>query len=71
MKRDDFEMRFQPARTEQGRSLPDNRGDTPGNSSWEVYRPKNVIFLTRFKTWTLKSIPLLHTWQRQRLERQP
>ena len=39
MKRDGFEMRFQPARTEQGRSLPDNRGDTPGNSSWGVYRP--------------------------------
>ena len=63
MKRDDFEMRFQPARTEQGRSLPDNRGEPPGNSWWGVcrpvfqIRPKNVIFITRFQTWTLKFIP--------------
>ena len=63
MKRDDFEMRFQPARTEQGRSLPDNREEPPGNSWWGVcrpvfqIRPKNVIFITRFQTWTLKFIP--------------
>ena len=63
MKRDDFEMRFQPARTEQGRSLPDNRGEPPGNSWWGVcrpvfqIRPKNFIFNTRFQTWTLKFIP--------------
>ena len=56
-------MRFQPARTEQGRSLPDNRGEPPGNSWWGVcrpvfqIRPKNVIFITRFQTWTLKFIP--------------
>ena len=44
------------------------RGGTPGNSwrgcaarfskSWTYFRPKNVIFQTRFQTRPLKSIPV-------------
>ena len=44
------------------------RGGTPKNSwwgcaaqfskSWPYYRPKHVIFHTRFQTWPLKSMPV-------------
>ena len=43
-------------------------GGTPGKSWWgyaarssksgHYFRPKNVIFVTRFQTWPLKSIPV-------------
>ena len=48
--------------------IPKGIGGTPRNSwwgcaarfskSWPYFRPKNVIFHTRFLTWPLKSIPI-------------
>ena len=56
------------------RSVP---GGTPGNSwrgcaarffkSWPDFRPKNVIFHTRFRTRPLKSIPIFRPGFRQKL----
>ena len=47
--------------------LREGQGGTPGKSWWgyaarssksgPYFRPKNVIFLTRFQTWPLKSLP--------------
>ena len=74
LKRDSLEMRFQPAL--QVCSLLDNRGVLlgileggvpPGSPNPDPYfRPKNVIILTRFQSWTQKSTRF-HTWQRQKL----
>ena len=46
-----------------------SRGGTPGNSWWRCpyFRPKNVIFHTRFQTWRWSQNATLHVYIKQKL----